>query len=448
MFCRECGAKLNSSAHHCGNCGAKVENTPETPPPSPAAAPVAVTVPAPVKPPKPPRGATVSRPRLTTAQISVIAGITVLIVVVGSFTFWRRTAESQAPTPAPVAAASDSVVKTQTDATAAYEDAERRALVAESERVQKLNAYQKRFGALPDGFGQELTEEQRTLLADRIKNERADRRSLLQDLLDRDQAIKSLKAQVRQLGSRLPDHVEVHDGDRHDRMAMDFLINKGVSEAKAYALVSTINLQDALVPGFRVWLYYENGQFGTWVTQGAAGVSPQEHGRQVWALAASERDNAVKERDQAVAAGRGLQANLEDTQNFAKLAEEARQRTADDLKGMTEAAERASAFNDTLRYVIDSKKQLVNRKVLDKNLKLFPPTADVTTLDVGKNLTLTIDASAYGLKKIKKATVVPGTVMLDVDYQVELGDGTIVKFTIRNPQAFKSLAKFFVIVLE
>jgi hypothetical protein len=436
MFCRECGATLNPGAQHCGTCGAKVEK--------------GAAVPAPTRPPAIASAVNPPRQRLTTLQIVGTVAIAVAVFAVGTFAYLRMTARP--PVPAPVTAAPPDVVATKAEATAAYDEAERQANVAETERTKKLTDYQKRFGALPDGFGQELTDEQRSLLVDRIRNERADRRSLLQDLLDRDQAISGLKARVKQLASRVPDRVEVQDGDRHDRLATDFLIRKGVSKDKAYDLVSAINLQDALVPGFRVWMYYENGQFGTWVTQGTAQMSPQDHARQVLELVATARDSALAERDAALAEGGRLKADLDDTKNIAKATEGALRTAEDEGKAFMEAAERQRVANDTLRYVIDSKKQLIARKIINKNLTLlpFPQTAAVATLDVGQSdsLSLTIDGSAYGLKKIKKLTVAPGAVSPGLDYRVELSDGPIVRFTILRPEAFKTLAKFFAIVLE
>ena len=73
----------------------------------------------------------------------------------------------------------------------------------------------------------------------------------------------------------------VEVGQRHDRIAVDYLVSRGVPAGTAYRLVSQVALHDGLVPGFRVWTYYANGQFGTWVTKGTATISPAEHQRRL-----------------------------------------------------------------------------------------------------------------------------------------------------------------------
>ena len=149
-------------------------------------------------------------------------------------------------------------------------------------------------GSLPPGFGAELSDEQRTLLAERIKTEKAGLRTLLQDLIDRDKEVQQMKTRLDQLETQLPASVVSREGDRHDRIAMNFLVKQGVPAKKAYEIVSQINLQDALVPGFRVWTYYQKGQFGTWVTRGKASITPQEHAKKVLALLEESRDKALK----------------------------------------------------------------------------------------------------------------------------------------------------------
>ena len=160
---------------------------------------------------------------------------------------------------------------------------------------QLITKYQQRGGSLPPGFGAELTDEQRTLLAERIKTEKAGLRTLLQDLIDRDKEVQQMKTRLDQLETQLPASVVAKEGDRHDRIAMNFLVKQGVPAKKAYEIVSQINLQDALVPGFRVWTYYQKGQFGTWVTRGKANITPQEHAKKILALLEEERDKALKD---------------------------------------------------------------------------------------------------------------------------------------------------------
>lgn len=317
-----------------------------------------------------------------------------------------------------------------------------------------LARYQRRGGSLPPGFGPDLTDEQRSLLAERLKTERAGLRVLLQDIIDRDKELTTLKSQSQAMAGRLPEHVTTGEGDRHDRIAMDFLIKQGVPAAKAYELVSQINLQDALVPGFRVWTHYQNGQFGTWVTAGTAGISPQQHQQRLTEMLRSEVSQVRSTLERT-------KADLDDTRNIAKRTEEELERTSADLAAMAAAAEREraaaereqaenakrSAAESTIRYVIGSKNQLVARKTIDKNLRLRAlESAGAQSLNLLETSDISVDGSAYGLKRIKKLTLVPEAFVSGVDYQVTI-EGPFARLRILKRDKF-ALTKFIAVVLE
>ena len=315
------------------------------------------------------------------------------------------------PPPEPeVSAASDTDVAPLSELAAQFDELEGQQLQTNKQIADLLARYQKRGGSLPPGFGPDLTDEQRALLAERIKTERSGLRTLIQDIIDRDKQLTELRSQSQAISGRLPDHMVAKEGDRHDRIAMDFLIKQGVSAAKAYDLVSQINLQDALVPGFRVWNHYQNGQFGTWVTGGTAGITPQAHQQRLTELLRNERNEAIT----TLARTR---EDLEDTRNIAKRSEEALERTSADLAAMAQAAERERAEADrersdnarrasaenTIRYVVGSKNQLVAQRVIDRNLRLRAlESAGAQSLSLLESTDISVDGGAYGLKRIKK----------------------------------------------
>jgi hypothetical protein len=327
-----------------------------------------------------------------------------------------------------------------------YEKLEHQQQTTNQQMSQLITKYQQRGGSLPPGFGAELTEEQRTLLAERVKTEKAGLRTLLQDLLDRDKEVQQLKTRLDQLETQLPASVVAKEGDRHDRIAMNFLVKQGVPAKKAYEIVSQINLQDALVPGFRVWTYYQKGQFGTWVTRGKASITPQEHQKKILALLEEERDKALKsladtssERDALKASGAEKDAALT--------------RSAEELKAMTETAEqqraevqRREVEANTLHFIVGSKKALVKSKLLEKNMRKWNPETDrMSTLNLLEGKEIPIDAASLGLKKVKKVTLVPEIFVAGVDYAVDLG-GPTATFKIAAPDKFKQ--NRFIIVVE
>jgi hypothetical protein len=362
----------------------------------------------------------------------------------------NKTAEKPAEPPPPpepeVAKAPEAQVTSLSEMAVEYEKLEQQQQTTNQHMSQLITKYQQRGGSLPPGFGAELSDEQRTLLAERIKTEKAGLRTLLQDLLDRDKEVQQLKTRLDQLETQLPASVVSKEGDRHDRIAMNFLVKQGVPAKKAYEIVSQINLQDALVPGFRVWTYYQKGQFGTWVTRGKANITPQEHQKKILALLEEERDKALKnladtssERDALKTSGAEKDVALN--------------RSADELKAMTETAEqqraevqRREVESNTLHFIVGSKKALVKSKLLEKNMRKWNPETDkMSTLNLLEGQAIPIDAASLGLKKVKKVTLVPEIFTAGVDYAVDLGAATAT-FKITTPDKFKQ--NRFIIVVE
>ena len=362
----------------------------------------------------------------------------------------NKTAEKPSEPPPPpepeVAKATDAQVTSLSEMAVEYEKLEQQQASTYQRMGQLITKYQQRGGSLPPGFGAELTDEQRTLLAERIKTEKAGLRTLLQDLIDRDKEMQQMKTRLDQLETQLPASVVAKEGDRHDRIAMNFLVKQGVPAKKAYEIVSQINLQDALVPGFRVWTYYQKGQFGTWVTRGKANITPQEHAKKVLALLEDERDKALKdladtssERDALKTSGAEKEAALS--------------RSAEELKAMTETAEqqraevqRREVEANTLRFIVGSKKALVKSKLLEKNMRKWNPATDhMSSLNLLESQEIPIDAASLGLKKVKKVTLVPEIFFAGVDYAIEVG-GPTATLKITTPDKFK--ANRFVIVVE
>ena len=380
----------------------------------------------------------------------VILACALVTCTIVTFAGCRKTepppAPAAAPAPAPeptVEKATDEAVQSLSDLATEYEALQQQADQTNRKIIDAVSKYQKRGGKLPPNFGPDLSDEQRQMLAERIQQERAGTRSLLQDIIDRDKQIQELRARASEVKAKLPDHVTAKEGDRHDRIAMNYLIGKGVSADKAFQIVSELNLSDALVPGFNVWTFYSDGAFGTWVTKGTATVSPQEHAKRLAKMMAEERDNATK-----------LAAELR-TQ-VAGLQEQAKNASAETGALMTmlekaeaekkAALEAATAVQNTARYSLGDKKQLQKMKVVDGRLKLLSlDQADVFSLNLAEKTTIAVDATNFGLKKIKKVTLVPEVFVQGRDYQVEQ-DGAFATVKLMNLDKFKS--NQFVIVVE
>lgn len=356
-------------------------------------------------------------------------------------------AETSATPAAMPAAEQKSLEQLATD----VDTAQLRESQATSQLAKALDDYRKAGGETPANLGGDLTPEQRAAFAERIQQERGSRKQLLQDILDRDAQIDKLKVEIEDIKKRIPntDSFVVKEGQRHERIAMDFLVKRGVPADKAYAIVSQTNLYDALLPGFRVWVFYNtsNGQFGTWVTRGTASITPVEHQRKLTELLQEELEMAKQQsaelRTQLDTTSLELDTAKADIET--KTAEVAEARTAAE-----ESDRQRIAAENTVTYLIASKKTLQDARIIDRGFKLQRldlPNALSINLAEGDELP-GVTAAQVGLRRIKKATISPRDLLPSRDYQMNLaGDGNAVSFRIVDKDRFKR-ARIFVIALE
>lgn len=357
-------------------------------------------------------------------------------------------AEDSATTPAALPAEEQ---KSLEQLAADVDAAQQREAGATNELATALAAYRKAGGETPANLGGDLTPEQRKAFEERIEQERGSRKQLLQDILDRDAQIDQLRAEVEEIKKKIPntDSFVVKEGQRHERIAMEYLTKRGVSAEKAYAIVSQTNLYDALVPGFRVWVLYNasNGQFGTWVTKGTASIAPLDHQRKLAEMVQAELDAARQQSAE-------LQTQLGTvTQELDTARQEVETRTAEveTARGEAEEAERARiAAENTINYLIDSKKRLQDAKIIDRGFKLQRidlPNPQSINLAEGDELP-SISAADMGLKKIKKATLAPREFVPTRDYQITIApDQRSLTVRIVDREKFKR-ARLFVVAVE
>lgn len=159
-------------------------------------------------------------------------------------------------------------------------------------------------GLRPEDEPMPLTGEQKRALEARVRLEKdSSRRGLLREILDADLEIQSLNGRLRDLRADLPAPEVVRSNDSHYGLAMRFLKARGCSEEQARAALSRVTLSERVTPGFEVYHFYVDGQYGTWVAQGRVPISPRE-------LTREDADTLPAERDEAVARGRRLQREL------------------------------------------------------------------------------------------------------------------------------------------
>jgi hypothetical protein len=345
--------------------------------------------------------------------------------------------------PAPVAAAtSDEQVPLQAKTQMLEEGTRERDRMVDDQRKDLRRA---RVG-FDASATEELTPEQRQLLEDRIGNERGSRKSLLQEILNQDAKIRDLRGKLESLAKGLPASHAAVAGDRHDRIAMNYLLAQGVAADAAYQLISKITLEESLMPGFRVWTYYNNGQFGTWVTQGSAPISPAERQKRM----RDEFEN-VKAESKALMA-----QNLAQRDSIAKLTQRAETGEAETRAAM-KAAENESAARlraesaraSTVQYAIGSKRSLESARIIDGRLRLLSlEIPDAQPLNLAERQTVTFEPQSYDarLKRIKRIRVAPSSFVEGEDYSVTALGDVGVELRIVNTAKFIAAGRFLVVI--
>ncbi|HJW08046.1 MAG TPA: hypothetical protein VJ483_00330 [Holophagaceae bacterium] len=283
----------------------------------------------------------------------------------------------------------------------------------EHQQLTQDQARQLTAAGLKPGEDLQLTEEQRHLLEQRIKDEKgATTQALLQAILDRDQEIKKLDGRIAKLRSELPKPHTARENENHYGLAMAFLRSKGVPEEKARTLISRVNIMEELRPGWQVYQSYGNGTYMTTVTQGNADISPGEFVKQARLKVEGERDQARSEAE-----------NLgHEVENLTVAKAETEAQVAD-LTSKTEAQAR---HMNSVHYLVGEKRQLEKAGVIVVPVfarDRMGPNAVALRFDRdlpldGGDPEVTIRAAEAGLPKIAKLTVVPGSLVRDQHYAV------------------------------
>lgn len=311
-----------------------------------------------------------------------------------------------------------------------------------------LKAYERQGGSLPDGFGPDLSEEQRKLLSQRFQQERLGLKSTLQDILDRDREISVLKRRMTQIDSGGgPTSILARAGDTHMGIVRTFLNKRGVAAAETARLLSQVSLHPTLVAGNRVWIYLRAGILGTWVTAGdsrlntSTGTSPTSRVAVTGSRDAVKKVRALEvamaemERERVVLAKENATLRA-DIGHWSQQADEARQ--------IARAAVQAA------RYLAGSKDELRRWGVIAGNWirgTHVQRLEGLDMLDLTKSSQIVVSAADHGLQRIEKVELLPGGFVHEQDYVVDFFEGgAYARVALLDLDKFKNSA--FVVVLE
>lgn len=98
---------------------------------------------------------------------------------------------------------------------------------------------------------------------------------LLERMREIQEDIDGVHAQLHEITDQLPAPHCVRSGENHYSLCLDYLVQQhGLTRQRADSLVARVALNSDILEGFHVWFYFEDGVFGTFITQGEAQVSP------------------------------------------------------------------------------------------------------------------------------------------------------------------------------
>lgn len=98
---------------------------------------------------------------------------------------------------------------------------------------------------------------------------------LQKELASKEDIINQLKEENAGLISRIPESYEAQKGDSHWKIAYNYLTQKKhVPAEEAKSILAESHLFHPMLVGFKVWNYFYDNVFGSFVTQGRTSVSP------------------------------------------------------------------------------------------------------------------------------------------------------------------------------
>ena len=271
-------------------------------------------------------------------------------------------------------------------------------------------------------FAQDLNPEQRDILNTMVAEEKdVSYKALLTTIITDRDTIRQLQEKVAHAEQALPDQfVIAKRGDRHRTLAMNYLTNEAkLDDAKSKELLRQVDQTDELVPGNKVWFFYEpkDDTFRTYVTRGDALQTPVMVRRAKTKALVQERDTVRAERDAA--------------EQQAVATEQARAQLESEM-----ATRENSVF-----FHAASQSSLKDRGVLSPVLKKVTNVNGIgydESVDLRTKTTFDLVPERYGLNQIRQVRLLPDIYEEGRDYSVETtADFKNARVVILQPEVFK-----------
>jgi cell division protein FtsB len=257
-------------------------------------------------------------------------------------------------------------------------------------------------------------------LTKQVADYQSQAKALEQKVGDREDQIKKLETQQRELLGQLPEKHDVLPGESYWQIAHDFLTGKkNVPAETAGALLAETDLADKILAGNKVWSYYVDGVFGTFLTRGDAAVSPAWVRRQD--VAAGERAKAelaakIVDLEKQSAAAEKRFAELQAT--AAAQAQVLREKAAGLESDLAKSRARIGDLDARLNsvYYLAGARDALKEKGLIRGsflglcgdrIKRATPADFQKSLDLRGADSISVGAADVGLSKIRNVRILP-----------------------------------------
>lgn len=273
-----------------------------------------------------------------------------------------------------------------------------------------------------------LTEEEKVILEKKIREEQdVSIKSLLEDILEKNNEINELKERVRELEELLPKPHIVQRGENHYQIAMDFLLKeKGVEKDKALKLIERALLFDPMIAGFKVWNFYSGEEYGTFVTQGDAPISPNEVRRRAKKTLVDARDKAIAERDKLAEDIDLLENRRGQLISQLELLNDEKQKLIFQISDLNKENIEMQETINSLFYLLDLKKNLKQKGIIkggflrSLKLKKVDPELFKDSIDLRSQNSIQITASDFNIRRIKRLFLYPRYYRYGIDYRITI----------------------------
>ncbi len=300
-------------------------------------------------------------------------------------------------------------------------------------------------------FNQDLSPEQRDVLNQLVEQEKdVSYKALLQKIIADRETIHGLQENVVRLEQSLSDKfVIVKKGDKQRDLAMNYLTTEAsLDPEKAKSLISQVDTTDELLPGNKVWFFYDPKQdiFRTYVTQGEAGQTPLAVRRARQRQLIKERDTFRAERDTA----QGERDTARTERDSAQTEVSTLTVNKAELEGTVSQLNDDIAYREnSLYYHAADEKTLKNEGVLSSVLKRVQSVKGVTydeSLDLRQGTTITLTPESFGLQEIRNVKLLPSIYREGRDFAIEKKDDhSEAKLVILDPDIFRGKEVLLVI---